>query len=89
MRRPMLLFVAFLFLGFLAMQWWSYKSKSRPSEIWSLSRRRLRRMAREANDEQSAKLLAAQNAPKSTGSPLVMIASLVMTLIAIGLLLLW
>jgi len=83
----MLLFVAFLFLGFIAMQWLIYQQSARRPEVWGLSKRRMKRMAREANPELAQRLLeAADGGPKPTMPP-VMIAALAMTLIAIVVLL--
>jgi hypothetical protein len=83
----MLLFVAFLFLGFLAMQWAAHQASSRRPEVWGLSRRRLQRMARQANPEQRRAFLEAADGGPAKTTPPVFYAALAMTLIAIGVLL--
>ncbi len=87
MSRPMLLFVAFLFLGFLAMQWIAFQNSARKPEVWGIAKRRYHRLAREATPEQRKRLLEAAEAGPPPKMPPVMIASLVMTLVAIGVLL--
>ena len=83
----MLLVVAFLFLGFLVMQWMAFQNSARKPEVWGVSKRRYQRLARKATPEERQRLLeAAEGGPKPK-TPLVMIASFVMTLVAIGVLL--
>ena len=87
MSRTMLLFVAFLFLGFLAMQWMTFQNSARKPEVWGICKRRYQRLARKATPEDRKRLLeAADGEPAPKTSP-VLIASFVMALIAIGVLL--
>jgi hypothetical protein len=87
MSRPMLLLVAFLFLGFLAMQWMAFQNSARKPEVWGVSKRRYQRLARKATPEERKRLLEAADGGPPPKTPPVLIASLVMTLIAIGVLL--
>ena len=83
----MLLFVAFLFLGFLAMQWMAFQNTARKPEVWGLSKRRYQRLAHKATPEQRRRFLEAAEGGAKPKTPPVMIASFIMTLIAIGVLL--
>ena len=87
MSRTMLLFVAFLFLGFLAMQWMTFQNSARKPEVWGVSKRRYQRLARKATPEERKRLLEAADGGPPPKTPPVLIASLIMTLIAIGVLL--
>ena len=87
MNRTMLLFVAFLFLGFLAMQFAGHQTSRRRTDVWGLSRRRMHRLAREATPEQRRKLLEAASGGPRPGTPWVLIAATTMTLVTIGVLL--
>ena len=87
MSRTTLLFVAFLFLGFLAMQWAAFHNSARKPEVWGVSKRRLHRLARQASPEERQRFLEAADGGPPPKTPPIMIISLVMTLVAIGVLL--
>ena len=87
MSRTMLLLVAFLSLGFLAMQWIAFQNSARKPEVWGISKRRYQRLARQASPDERRRLLEAAEGGPPPKTPPIMIASLMMTLVAIGVLL--